>query len=119
MAKTYNLGLLENLPLGKFQIVELDGAEIGILRLASGEVHAVRNVCPHKTAPICKGILGGTWPPSDPGKLEFDRDGEILVCPRHGWEFDVKSGEEMYQRLPARLRKYAVSVVSGEVLLTV
>lgn len=114
----HKAGKLDEFPVGKFRIVNLGGTEVGIIRLKNGEIHAVRNMCPHKTAPVCRGFLGGTWPPSDPGRLEFERDGEILVCPRHGWEFDIRSGSELYQDVPARLRKYEVAVSGDEVLVT-
>lgn len=117
MSKTHNVGKVDEFPVGKFKIINLEGTEVGILRLKSGEIHAVRNMCPHKTAPVCRGFLGGTWPPSGPGELRFEREGEIIVCPRHGWEFDVRTGAELYQDVPSRLRKYDVTVSGGEVLV--
>lgn len=117
MSNPYNAGKLDDFPVGAFKIIAMEGKEVGILRLRNGEVHAVRNMCPHKVAPICRGHLGGTWPPSDPGELAYRNEGEILVCPRHGWEFDVRSGKELYQDRPARLLKYEVAVEGGEVLI--
>jgi nitrite reductase/ring-hydroxylating ferredoxin subunit len=42
-----------------------------------GRITAAADVCPHKGAPLSAG--------------EFD-DG-VVVCPLHGWEFDVQTGE--------------------------
>jgi nitrite reductase/ring-hydroxylating ferredoxin subunit len=111
------VGRLEDFPTGKFKIVDAGDVEIGILRLASGALHAVRNRCPHKGAPICKGILGGTWPPAAVGELAFERDGEVLVCPWHGYEFDLGTGLELYQERPTRLRKYETAVEDGHVVV--
>lgn len=111
------VGRVEDFPTGKFHIVNAGGIEIGIVRLASGALHAVRNRCPHKGAPICKGILGGTWPPSRVGELAFERDGEVLVCPWHGYEFDLGTGLELYQERPTRLRKYETAVEDGQVVV--
>ena len=119
MAEECTVGNVDEFPVGGFQIVTVQGKEIGILRLASGEIHAVRNLCPHKTAPVCRGFLGGTWPPSDAGELKFEREGEVLVCPRHGWEFDVRTGNELFQDRPARLKKYPVRIEGDQVLVTV
>ncbi|MDF3060016.1 MAG: Rieske (2Fe-2S) iron-sulfur domain protein [Microvirga sp.] len=113
------VGPLGDFPVGKFRIVSIDGVEIGIVRLAGGALHAVRNRCPHKGAPVCKGILGGTWPPSAVGELAFERDGEVLVCPWHGYEFDLNSGLELYQKRPTRLRKYDVGVEDGQVFVLI
>jgi nitrite reductase (NADH) small subunit len=116
--KRIELGGLDEFPVGRFRIVTADGIEIGVVRLASGAIHAVRNRCPHKGAPVCKGILGGTWPPSKVGELEFEREGEVLVCPWHGYEFDLNTGLELYQERPTRLRKYEASV-KGDLLFVV
>jgi nitrite reductase (NADH) small subunit len=104
---------------GRFMIVDAGRHSIGIIRLHDGELKAVRNWCPHKGAPICRGIVGGTWPPSQPGELQFDRDGEVLVCPWHGFEFDLKDGQELYQERPTHLSFFPVSVRDGTVYVTV
>lgn len=113
------VGALADFPVGKFKIVTAADTEIGVVRLASGALHAVRNRCPHKGAPICKGILGGTWPPSRVGELAFEREGEVLVCPWHGYEFDLNTGVELYQERPTKLRKYETAVEDGQVVVLV
>ena len=113
------VGKADEFIVGKFRIVRIGAHEIGVIRLASGEFHAVRNYCPHRGAPICKGIVGGTWPPSDPGELAFAMSGEVLVCPWHGYEYDLKTGEELFQKQPTRLKKFPVEVSGGAVMVTV
>jgi nitrite reductase (NADH) small subunit len=117
--KRVNVGRVDEFAIGKCHIVKIGEAEIGIVQLANGEIHAVLNRCPHKGAPICKGIVGGTWPPSQVGSLDFARDGEVLVCPWHGYEYDLKTGMELYQEHPTRLRKYQTSIQSGSVIVMV
>lgn len=103
---------------GKFVIIEAGKHSVGIIRLRGSELKAIRNWCPHKGAPICRGIVGGTWPPSEPGELHFDRDGEVLVCPWHGFEYDLQDGRELYREVPTRLRFYPVTVRDGIVYVT-
>ena len=79
----------------------------------------MRNWRPHKGAAICKGIIGGTWPPSAPGDLAYDREGEILICPWHGFEYDLKTGDELYRKAPTRLRVYEVIERDQKVYLLV
>jgi len=117
--QTIGVGTTASFPVGHFVIMKVAGREIGVVRLASGEMRAVRNRCPHKGAPICRGIVGGTWPPSAPDELKFDRAGEVLVCPWHGWEYDLTTGEEMFQPRPSRLLTYPVTVRDGEVFVTI
>lgn len=113
------VGAEASFPVGRFVMVDVAGRDVGVVRLASGEMRAVRNRCPHKGAPICRGIVGGTWPPAGPEELAFDRDGEVLVCPWHGWEYDLNTGNEMFQPRPTRLLMYPVSVRDGQVFVTI
>jgi nitrite reductase/ring-hydroxylating ferredoxin subunit len=100
-------------------MVDAGGEQIGVVQLQNGELRAVRNWCPHKGAPICRGIVGGTWPPSGPGELAYGREGEVLVCPWHGFEYDLKTGKEMFETGVTRLRMYPVSVQDGQVYVTI
>jgi nitrite reductase (NADH) small subunit len=120
MAKNgVRVGQVDEFPVGKCRVVTVGDVEVGIVRLANGEMHAIRNRCPHKGAPICRGIVGGTWPPSQVGSLDFAHDGEVLICPWHGYEYDIKTGVELYHESPTRLRKYQTSVEAGSVFVTI
>jgi nitrite reductase/ring-hydroxylating ferredoxin subunit len=119
MAQEFPVGPVETFTTGKFVVTTVNDTEIGIVRLASDEFRAVRNWCPHKGAPICRGIVGGTWPPSPPGELAYDRAGKVLVCPWHGFEYDLDTGRELFQAVPTRLRLYPVSVRDNHVYVTV
>ena len=104
---------------GKFVIIEAGRHSIGVVRLADGQFKAMRNRCPHKGAPICRGIVGGTWAPSAPSELHYERDGEVLVCPWHGFQYDLHSGTELYQNDPTRLHMFPVEVRDGTVYVNV
>ena len=112
------VGRVDEFPIGQFRVFTIGRHEIGVIRLANGEFHAIRNHCPHKGAPICKGIVGGTWPPSAPGELAFARSGEVLICPWHGYEYDLRTGDELYQPEPTKLKKFPVEVRDGSVTVT-
>ena len=113
------VGAAAGFPVGRFVVMDVAGQQIGVVQLKNGELRAVRNWCPHKGAPICRGVIGGTWPPSAPGALEYGRDGEVLVCPWHGYEYDLDTGRELYQPVPTRLRMFPVTVRDGQVYVTV
>ena len=40
----------------------------------------------------------------------FERTGEILRCPWHGWEFNLKTGESVFNPHKVWVRSYKVSV---------
>lgn len=81
---------------GERKLVTVNGISIGVFNI-DGEYYALNNVCPHQLASLCTGPLTGTTTAADAG--EFDswvRDQEIIRCPWHGWEFDVKTGESLF-----------------------
>jgi 3-phenylpropionate/trans-cinnamate dioxygenase ferredoxin subunit len=100
---------VEDLPPGERKIVELEGRSIGIFNV-NGEFHAVRNRCPHKGAPLCLGLAKGLVTGERPYEYEIDRDGEILRCPWHGWEFDLLTGKSVFNPHRMRVKSYAVHV---------
>jgi nitrite reductase (NADH) small subunit len=103
------------IPPGARKIVEIEGRSIGLFNV-HGTFVAVLNVCPHQQAPVCRGRLGGTTLPSPPGEFRWGRDGEILACPWHGWEFDLLTGRALADR--RRLRLYPVTVEDDTVFVT-
>ena len=113
------VGPADRFAAGRFTMLDIQGHDIGVVRLRDGSLRAVRNHCPHKGAPICRGIVAGTWLPSAPGSLVYDREGEVLACPWHGWEYDLDTGMELFRDVPTRLRFYPVAVRDGQVYVTV
>lgn len=84
-----------DLPPGSRTIVEVDGKEIGVFNV-DGEFYALRNVCPHQLAPLCEGQLTGEVTAPAVGKYELTRQDEVVRCPWHGWQFDLKTGESVF-----------------------
>jgi len=99
------------------KLMELKGHQIGVIRLGSGELRAIMNRCPHKGAPICRGMLSGVWNWTQSGEVTFERARDVLVCPWHGFEFDLDSGHEVFWKRPATLRMYPIEDVGGVVIV--
>ncbi|MCB1548337.1 MAG: Rieske (2Fe-2S) protein [Hyphomicrobiaceae bacterium] len=114
-SKELHAGALEALPIGAVKTFTSGRREIGVLRLKDGSVHAFRNHCPHKGAPMCAGKLTGTMLPSAPGTLEYGLDGLVLRCPWHGYEFDVRTGRRPFTDSAMSMRVYPVAIRDGEV----
>jgi nitrite reductase (NADH) small subunit len=94
---------------GQRLIVEAEGRSIGIFNV-HGEFYALRNSCPHQAAPLCRGAVKGMTMPSRPGEYVWAREGEILRCPWHGWEFDIKTGRSIFNPHRMRVKAYDVTV---------
>jgi 3-phenylpropionate/trans-cinnamate dioxygenase ferredoxin subunit len=104
--------------IGKCKIVSIGGRSIGIYY--NGENYfAIRNVCPHEQAELCKGTFTGTTLPSKPHEYIYGRDGEILVCPWHGWEYDVNTGQSLVDPNRYRVKVYEVSVENNRIMVRI
>ena len=74
----------------------------GVLYVGSskGRFYAIDNLCPHRGGPLGEG----------------DIEGAIVVCPWHGWRWDVTTGANANN--PAvRVSCYAVTVEQGAVFV--
>ncbi len=97
------------MPPGSRRIVEVAGRSIGVFNV-HGAYYGLRNSCPHQAAPLCLGPVQGMLLPGKPGEYTWARDGEILRCPWHGWEFDILTGRSIFNPHRTRVRTYEVSV---------
>jgi nitrite reductase (NADH) small subunit len=79
---------------GARKIVSVGPLQIGVFNVG-GELRAYRNACPHAGAPVCTGRVSGTSLPSMVYEYLYGKEGFILRCPWHGWEFDLRTGEHV------------------------
>ncbi|MDS0474518.1 Rieske (2Fe-2S) protein [Natrinema sp. 1APR25-10V2] len=105
---------------GERVLVQIEGREIGVFNI-DGEYHAYTNWCAHQGGPMCEGTLDGTTEACfDRDTLERDlewtREGQVLRCPWHAWEFDVVSGECLHSDR-YRLVDHEVLVQEGEIVV--
>jgi 3-phenylpropionate/trans-cinnamate dioxygenase ferredoxin subunit len=89
------------LPPGSRKVVTVGKREIVVLNVED-RLFAIYNRCPHQRAPLDAGPLGGTNLPSPVGEYRFGKQGQILRCPWHHYEFDLETGRCVAD--PARLR---------------
>ena len=108
MAK-YVVCPVEELPPGGRKIVEVRGRTVGVFNV-HGTYYALLNRCPHRNAPLCKGPITGLVQGPEPYKIELTREGEVLRCPWHGWEFDITNGHSVFNPHRIRAKSYDVSV---------
>ena len=109
----YIVGKVSELPSGERKIVEVQGRSIGVFNV-HGTYYALRNSCPHQGAPLCRGAITGMTMPGKTGEYVWAREGEILRCPWHGWEFDVTSGRSVCNPHRTRVKTYEVTVEEDE-----
>lgn len=120
--KKYKVATLSELSEKSVHVVNVEGLEIGLINL-NGEVHAIENRCGHQGGPICYGeVLGKVEAVLDDQKRvigERFSDTKIhIVCPWHGWEYDIVTGENAADP-KFKLRKFPTEVRDGEVFVQI
>jgi nitrite reductase (NADH) small subunit len=97
----FPLGTIDDIPVGEGRVFDVGGREVAVFRCRSGEVHATGATCPHQGGPLADGLVGG----------------ESVICPLHGFVFDLRTGEAR-GRACGRLEVHRVTVsASGAVTL--
>jgi 3-phenylpropionate/trans-cinnamate dioxygenase ferredoxin subunit len=117
MVAKYTVARADEIPPGERKIVHVDGRSIGVFNVR-GEYFAVLNRCPHQGGPLCQGNTHGFLRPGAVGEFLYSRPGEILRCPWHGWEFDLRTGQSWFDPAHVLVRRYEVSVEAGAALVT-
>lgn len=118
----YLVGTLDELTEDDRRIVTAAGKEIVVFRHRD-DVYALSNTCLHQGGPVGEGPLLGKVEAvlGDDGSYLADRfsdDRTHLVCPWHGWEYDIRTGR--CAALPRlRLERYETEVRGGEVYVRI
>lgn len=118
MPTEYVVARAGELAPGGSKIVTVRMLQIGLFRIGD-DYYALPNVCTHQFGPLCEGKIGPAiianaqtdWQPS----LAYDN--EIIACPWHGLEFQIKTGQCLaYPHV--RLRRFPTRVDGDEVKVT-
>ena len=107
---------VDEIPPGKRKLVEVNGRAIVVFNLA-GEFFALNNRCPHRGGSLAHGIQTGLVQSQEPGCYDYSRVGEMVKCPWHGWEFDIRTGKSWCDPSRIRIRQYPVAVKPGTELV--
>jgi nitrite reductase/ring-hydroxylating ferredoxin subunit len=107
----------DEIPPGGRKIVRLEGREVGVFNL-DGTYYALKNSCPHQAARVCLGRVVGTTLPRGVYQFEYGQEGRILRCPWHAWEYDITTGQSVFDPR-VRVVTYPVQIVDDEVVVTV
>lgn len=90
---------IDGCPPGSVKTVTINNVDIALCNYA-GNFYALNNRCPHRGGQLSDGHLKG----SD------------LICPLHGWDFDVRTGISRYNTLDG-VATYPVTIQNGKVFL--
>jgi len=85
---------VQDLPEGQIRHVKVGKKGIAVANV-EGEFFALSNVCRHAFAPLAEGFM----------------DGHYVMCPWHGWRYDVRTGQTDHP--DADVKTYVTSVRDG------
>jgi 3-phenylpropionate/trans-cinnamate dioxygenase ferredoxin subunit len=106
---------VRDLPPGSRKLVTVKGRPIVVFNI-DGAFYGLLNRCPHQGGSLCEGKLIGLVESSGPGDYRYSRQGEILRCPWHGWEFDLRTGRSRCEPDRIQAKRYEVTVAPGRAL---
>jgi len=118
-ARRLVVGPLAELPPGSVRVVESGGREIAVFN-DDGRLHALRNVCPHHGAPLCRGRVAGFMRTAAPYEYDYSGDDpadRVVLCPWHGYKFRLSDGRCTAVGERLAVKTYRVAVEDGDVVV--
>jgi nitrite reductase/ring-hydroxylating ferredoxin subunit len=107
-----------DIPPGGNKVFGVEGRDIVVFHV-NGEFFALLNRCPHEGAPLEKAACVARLTSPEPGVYQRSRAGEMLRCPWHGWEFDMRNGQSWFDPKRVKVRSFPVAAESGQELAQV
>ncbi len=101
MAEFVKVAKVGEVPANSGRVVQVGGAEVALFNVG-GAFFATANSCVHRGGPLGEGMC----------------EGETVVCPWHGWEYEIKTGKCLTNP-SAQIATYPVKVEDGDVLVAV
>ena len=98
------VGPLDELPPDTYKLVTAGTITVGVYN-CGGELFALEDRCSHDDGPLCE----GDWEP----------DECVVVCPRHGSRFDIRSGRPLTLPAYEPVETFPVRVEDGIVKVDV
>lgn len=110
---------LEDIPPGTVDGFRAGGRKLALTRLDDGSFRAVANTCPHQAAQLSLGSIERMWVSDTPGTHHRSEGRNVLLCPWHGFEFDLETGGDpcVPGRPDLKLKTYRVEVEDGKVVV--
>jgi 3-phenylpropionate/trans-cinnamate dioxygenase ferredoxin subunit len=89
---------IDELTLSTRRVVDVEGINVAVFNLG-GEYFAIKDECPHDGGVLSNGEL----------------DGEVIICPRHGARFSIRTGTVLGPPAYEDLITFPVRISQGKV----
>ncbi len=98
MSNWLDVASVEEFALDTRRVAYVEGVAVAVFNLG-GEYFAIKDACSHDGGELAN------------GKLE----GDVIICPRHGARFSIKSGAVLSPPAYENIHTYVVRVANGKV----
>lgn len=102
MSNWINVAGNDELTPGTRHLVDIDGVTVVVFNLG-GEYFAIKDECPHDGGVLSNGEL----------------DGEVIICPRHGARFSIRTGTVLGPPAYEDLVTFPIRISQGKVQVEV
>ena len=92
----------DELTEGMGKLIEIEEKQIALFNVG-GDFYALENACTHRGGPLAEGKING----------------EVVTCPWHGAQFNIKTGEVLRPPAPISVTGYNVRIVGTDVEIEV
>jgi nitrite reductase/ring-hydroxylating ferredoxin subunit len=116
MSERHVVAKVAELPPGSRRLVTIRGRDVVVFNV-KGEYFALLDRCPHQGGSLSRGKLTGLVEASAPGDVRYSRRGEIIRCPWHGWEYDLRTGRSWCDPARLRVKNYVATAMPGTALV--
>lgn len=118
----YNAGKVADYVDGDRKVIVCGDKEVGVFKLGE-QFYAWHNRCAHRAGPVCQGrimkrVLEPVAEDRSVRSMEYDETETNIVCPWHGYEYSIKTGEHQGNS-KIRLRKADLVIRDGEIYVVV
>ncbi|MDE2236009.1 MAG: non-heme iron oxygenase ferredoxin subunit [Gammaproteobacteria bacterium] len=96
MAAWEIIACVEDIPPGEYKTIDLNDVLIAVFNIG-GSFYAIEDVCTHDGGILTGGPLNGC----------------VITCPRHGAQFDVRTGEVLAEPAYEPVATFPVRIVDG------
>lgn len=87
-----------SIPPGDYAQIEIDTVLVAVFNI-DGQFHAVDDICTHDGGELAGGAV----------------EGDVVICPRHGARFSLRTGAALTPPAYEPVRTYATRVTDGMV----
>jgi nitrite reductase (NADH) small subunit len=99
MPKYIKVAKVNEMPPGTAREFHANGKVIALYNV-EGKFYATDNTCLHRGGPLGAGAL----------------EGEIITCPWHGWQYNVTTGEAVFNK-EIKVDTYEVKVEGDDIVI--